>query len=159
MTNEEFIRLYNDTDVKIETIAKRLGCSCSTVRSNASRLGFANRRKITRRPAPLCDDEPPEELQEAISRRIERRAAALRRGWSRADYLKRQMALPGQQRRGPAVIATPAGDTACFGAGIAPAFMTGRLRTDKQVYRDRKTQAKKECAARINHHQEGDRPS
>lgn len=147
MTNEEFIRLYNDTDVKIETIAKRLGCSCSTVRSNASRLGFANRRKITRRPAPLCDDEPPEELQEAISRRIQRRAAALRRGWSRADYMKRQMALPGQHRRGAMVISTPAGNVPCFGAGVAPAFMTGHLRSEKQVARDRKEQAQKESTS------------
>ena len=155
MTDEEFCRLYNDTEVKIETIARKMGYSPATVRSRASRLGFATRRKPTRTPAPLCDDEPPEELQEAISRRIERRAAALRRGWSRADYLKRQMALPGQQRRGTAVISTPAGDTACFGAGVAPAFMTGRMRSDKQVYRDRKKQAAKEAAARINHHQEG----
>ena len=129
MTYRESNETCNDIDVEVDEIAK------------------LNRTRKRRRAAPLCDDEPPEELQEEITKRILRRAKAVRRKWSRDVYLKRQMKLPGQQRAGVAVISTPAGDTPCFGAGVAPAFMTNELRSFKQVYRDRKAHAKKESTS------------
>lgn len=134
MTDQDFVTLYLMAGVTIDTIARLTRSSPASVRRRAARLGYKSRQNP--RPAPICDDNPAPEDQPRLDARIRRRAAAIRRGWDDATEYSRRV-IKGENRwHMPCIGSSPSEPV--FDVGVAPTFMTAPMRTEEQIYSDRK---------------------
>jgi len=126
-------RVWFDRQVSMHDIAMDHSCSLETVRNAAKAAGLPLRSTIMPEHPPLWEDYQDEEVlkDEVISR-----AARVRATWDSATEFSRRVT------KGTSTVTTiclaDSRDASIFKPAPVPGYMTTPLRTEEELYRDRK---------------------
>ena len=129
----ELERVWFDRQVSMHDIAMDHSCSLETVRKSAKAAGLPRRSLIMPEHPPLWEEcQDPDVLEE----QVKARAARVRATWTDGEEYSRRVT------KGTSTVSiiclADSGDSSTFKPAPVPGYMTAPLRTEEELYRDRK---------------------
>lgn len=126
-------KLWFNRKVSMHDVALKYRCTLGAVRKAAKLAGLPPRSTIMPEHPPLYEDyQNPKVLEEHVKRRAKR----VRRGWTAEEEYSRRVT------KGTSTVSiicvTDSGDSSTFKPAPVPGYMTAPLRSEEEIYRDRK---------------------
>lgn len=126
-------KLWWNKKVSMHDFALKFRCSLGAVRKAAREAGLPPRSTIMEEHPPLYEDYQSENV---LRKQIDIRAKRVRRTWTDEDEYKRRVT------KGTSVVSiiclADSGDSSTFKPAPVPGYMTAPLRSEEEIYRDRR---------------------